>query len=211
MLRVVPKEEQRRYVKETLKAIEDLSWLDTKLTEGQLANLSQSVQTDCLGTLVKRLETLPRYQNGLAGAYTPGEMAADMADYIFRDVKAGRKLSDYNRLLQQAFTGVVIGRLESPRRAQGRQGPGHGVCGDGRRGHAARIPLRSHGDAGTDQRIRQIPDDILRQGFLGTHLLRHAAAAPRHLPTGRHSGVGRFVARLRRYMLRRIENSLKTD
>ena len=49
MLRVVPKEEQRRYVKETLKAIEDLSWLDTKLTEGQLANPPQSVQTDCPG------------------------------------------------------------------------------------------------------------------------------------------------------------------
>ena len=54
---------------------------------------------------------------------TPGEMAADMADYIFRDVKAGCKLSDYNRLLQQAFTGVVIGGskvLAEPKTAQGR-------------------------------------------------------------------------------------------
>lgn len=109
MLRVVPKEEQRRYVKETLKALEDLSWLDTKLTEGQMVNLSESVLSDCLGTLMKRLETLPRYQNGLPGAYTPAEMSADMAEYIFSKVKAGRKLSDYDRLLQRAFTGIVIG------------------------------------------------------------------------------------------------------
>ena len=66
-------------------------------------------------------------------------MAADMADYIFRDVKAGCKLSDYNRLLQQAFTGVVIGGSKVLAEPKTAQRPGLGVrCG--RRSHAARIP-----------------------------------------------------------------------
>ncbi len=203
MLRVVPKEEQRRYVKETLKAIEDLSWLDTKLTEGQLANLPQSVQTDCLGTLMKRMETLPRYQNGLSGA---------LPERTVGSLYAGRDGGGHGRLhlprrkggtqtirLQPAASTGIYGcghrRLESARRAENRTRPGLGVrCG--RRSHAARIPLRSHGDAGSDQRIRQIPHDVLRQGFLGTRLLRHAAATPRHLSPGRRRSVGCLLAGL---------------
>ncbi len=109
MLRVVPKETQRRYVKTVLQLLEDLSWLDSSLTEGTLTNLSQSVQSDCLTTLMKRMENLTRYQNSLPNAYTSAEMSKDMSEYIFRDVKAGRKLSEYSKRLQSAFVGVVVG------------------------------------------------------------------------------------------------------
>ena len=102
------------------------------------------------------------------------------------------------RLQPAASTGIYgcgHRRLESARRAENRTRPGLGVrCGQG--SHAARIPLRSHGDAGSDQRIRQIPHDVLRQGFLGARLLRHAAATPRHLSPGRRRSVGCLLAGL---------------
>lgn len=122
MLRVVPREEQRRCMKQTLRLVEDLSWLDTPLTEGEPVNLSQSVREECLMTLMKRIETLARYQNGLPGAYTPAEMTADLCEYIFEPVKRGRRLSEYDRLLQQSFVGVVIGKsgvLSEPKAARG--------------------------------------------------------------------------------------------
>ncbi len=109
MLRVVPKDTQRHYVQKVLQLLEDLAWLDSPLTAGTLTNLSQSVQLDCLATLIKRMENLTRYQNSLPNAYTPAEMAKDMSAYIFRDVLAGRKLSEYNKRLQSAFTGIIIG------------------------------------------------------------------------------------------------------
>ena len=210
MLRVVPKEEQRRYVKETLKAIEDLSWLDTKLTEGQLANLPQSVQTDCLGTLMKRMETLPRYQNGLSGAYTPGEMAADMADYIFRDVKAGRKLSDYNRLLQQAFTGVVIGGskvLAEPKTAQGRASA---FAADDEamqpafpyEATATLAPISAYGK----YRMTYYAKDFSEHVYYGM-LLQLRDIYRRGVAAASDASSRDFC----RYMLRRIENSLKVD
>ena len=211
MRRVVPKEEQRRYVKETLKAIEDLSWLDTKLTEGQLANLSQSVQTDCLGTLVKRLETLPRYQNGLAGAYTPGEMAADMADYIFRDVKAGRKLSDYNRLLQQAFTGVVIGGskvLAEPKAAKGRATAFAATDEEAMQpafpyeATATLEPISAYGK----YRMMYYAKDFSEHIYYG--MLLQLRDIYRQGVTAASDASSRDFCR---YMLRRIENSLKTD
>ena len=211
MLRVVPKEEQRRYVKETLKAIEDLSWLDTKLSEGQLANLAQAVQTDCLGTLMKRMETLPRYQNGLPGAYTPGEMAADMAEYIFRDVKAGRRLSEYSRRLQQAFTGIVIGGskvLAEPKAAKGRAEAFAAADGEAMQpafpseAAATLAPVSAYGKYRMTYYAKDFSEhvyygmllklrDIYRQG---------AAAAP--------DASSRDFCR---YMLRRIESSLKTE
>lgn len=110
MLRVVPREEQQRYVKEMLRLIEDLSWLDTPLTEDEPVNLSQSIREDCLMTLMKRVESLARYQNGLPGAYTAAEMTADLCGHIFKPVRSGRKLSEYDRLLQQSFVGVLIGK-----------------------------------------------------------------------------------------------------
>lgn len=109
-LRVVPKEDQQRYVRETLRFIEDLSWLDTPLTKHEAVNLSQSLRDDCLMTLFKRLETLTRYQTALPGAYTPEEMTSDLTELVFRKVKTGKSLSEYDRLLQQSFVGVVIGK-----------------------------------------------------------------------------------------------------
>ncbi len=122
MLRVVPKQEQRRYVLEILRLIEDLSWLDTPLTADQLVNLSQSVREDCLMTLMKRLESLPRYQSGLPGAYTAAEMTDDLCEHLFRAVKSGRRLSEFDRLLQESFVGVVIGKSRVLARPQSEKG-----------------------------------------------------------------------------------------
>lgn len=211
MLRVVPKEEQRRYVKETLKAIEDLSWLDTKLTEGQLANLPQAVQADCLGTLMKRMETLPRYQNGLPGAYTPGEMAADMAGYIFRDVKAGRKLSDYNRQLQQAFTGVIIGGskvLAEPKSARGRAAAFAAADEEVMQpafpyeATATLEPISAYGK----YRMAYYAKDFSEHVYYGM-LLQLRDIYRQGVAAASDASSRDFC----RYMLRRIENSLKTD
>lgn len=122
MLRPVPRQEQRRYVNETLDVLENLSWLNTKISEGRMVNLAQSVQSSAIMSLLKRLEGLSRYQAGLPGAYTPSEMSSDLAERIFRDVKAGRKLSEANKQLQMSLAGVVIGSSKvtaQPKSAKG--------------------------------------------------------------------------------------------
>ena len=144
MQQVVPKEMQRRALTESLKAIEDLSWLDTELTEGRFVSLSESVQSSGMMTILKKLENLERYQQRLPDSYTPQEMSDDLMAYIFRDVKAGRTLSEYNRQLQQGFVGIVIGysRVTAQPKSSSSRSAGIQAAADDRTAWGGVSPLR---------------------------------------------------------------------
>ena len=138
-------------------------------------------------------------------------MAADMADYIFRDVRAGRKLSDYNRLLQQAFTGVVIGGskvLAEPKSARGRAAAFAAADEEAMQpvfpyeATATLAPISAYGK----YRMTYYAKDFSEHVYYGMLLqlrdiYRRGVAAASDAPSRDFC----------RYMLRRIENSLKTE
>ena len=160
---------------------------------------------------MKRMETLPRYQNGLPGAYTPGEMAADMAGYIFRDVKAGRRLSDYNRQLQQAFTGVIIGGskvLAEPKSARSRAAAFAAADEEVMQpafpyeATATLEPISAYGK----YRMAYYAKDFSEHVYYGM-LLQLRDIYRQGVAAASDASSRDFC----RYMLRRIENSLKTE
>lgn len=114
MLKVVPKETQRRALFEALKTVENLPWLDNKdLSRDMLiGSMSESVQSSVMMVLLNKLGSLQRNQMRLPGAYTAEEMSNDLVGYMFRNVKAGKKLTESDKKLQMGFVNIAISQAK---------------------------------------------------------------------------------------------------
>ncbi|MFI3265572.1 MAG: zinc-dependent metalloprotease [Rikenellaceae bacterium] len=109
MLAVVDIETQRRALFAVMDMASELSWLDeSPLVEGMPVSISSTVKARIIGLIFNKLGTLQRYQMNLDGAYTQQMMSRDMIDYVYADVKAGRKIDEYSMSMQKGFVGAAI-------------------------------------------------------------------------------------------------------